>query len=123
MPRYSGPFRVVQRVSDANYRIASPSSPPMIVNIERLKPAVQLDDWMQRVDLNDVLPPPPRRSSRPSIPPRRPSVAVDGYAFATNADLRQANVAAVSDTANSEILFFVLFCTVMFYLYRSFCVF
>jgi transposase InsO family protein len=90
LPRYIGPFRIEKRFdNNVNYRIRKvdndPRFQPFVVNIDRLKPCGQFEDWMARpaalptVNIEPAPPPQPqpparRQMTRPSKQPYRPGL-------------------------------------------------
>ena len=85
LPRYIGPFRVEKRFANmVNYRVRKvdndPRFQPFVVNIERLKPCGQFEDWMARpatlpvVPLNQQAQSQRRQMTRPSKQPYRPGL-------------------------------------------------
>ena len=97
LPRFLGPY-IITRVlpNGVNYQIRlarNDNAVPTIVNIEKLKPALQREEWMERVDITDVLPQPPRRSERP-VQPRNDSRFGIGEP-ANNEQMRQAGLRCI----------------------------
>ena len=87
LPRYIGPFRVEKRFANmVNYRVRKvdndPRFQPFVVNIERLKPCGQFEDWMARpatlptapIPAVQQQPPTRRQMTRPSKQPYRPGL-------------------------------------------------
>ena len=109
LPRYCGPYIILNVMPNGvNYRIRlarNERALPSIVNVEKLKPAIQVEEWMQRVDIADVLQPPPRRSERPAQPRDDSRFGIGEPA--NNEQLRRAGLSNIQFIDNDFLNYYV----------------